>query len=65
MGSAVVRLSAERASLLRLHARFTSPAARSGRHEAWGVCDCDTAKRLRSVAVALANIHTPAAKGGA
>lgn len=57
MGSTIVRLSAERSRLLRRHARVESPSSRSVRHDAWGVCDCDTAKRLRAIAVALADTY--------
>ena len=57
MPSAVVRLSAERGRLIRHHASLVTHTRGSARHDAWGVCNCNTAKRLREIAVALADTY--------
>lgn len=57
MRSTAVRLSAERGRLIRHHALLIAHTRGPARHDAWGVCDCDTAKRLRAIAVALADTY--------
>lgn len=55
----IARLVSARGPLERRHARLAASDRGSTRHEAWGVCGCSTAMRLRNVAVALATIRTP------
>jgi len=55
----IAHLVCLRDPLARRHARLEHPDRGPARHDAWGICACSTAQRLRNNSVAMASLNTP------